>query len=233
MRLRLLIFNLLLMVGCCPLWAEQTAHEQRVANAQAKWARLIPNIGCLQYAGDIGLVSAGFGWDYGKNDRWETTIHAGFVPKYNADNWDLTFTLRENFIPWSIGLGPRRWADKTGKSTSGEKLDWNRRAFASFDPFYCSFFVNTIFDDEFWVHEPNKYNGGDYYRFSSKVRFHFGIGSRFSLNIPQAQRRRFDKISVYGLLSTYDLAVISAIPNEKITLSDILCLGIGVQYKFF
>ena len=230
MNCRRLIFSLMFtMAICTTALAEQTDYERRVEHAKERWMKLIPSIGCLQYAGDIGLISAGFGWDYGKHDRWETTIHAGFVPKYHADNWDLTFTLRENFIPWSIGLGPRRWADNTADT----KRQWNRRAFASFEPFYSSVFVNTIFDDEFWVHEPKKYNGGNYYRFSSKVRFHFGIGSRLSLNVPQAKRSHFDKITIYGLLSTYDLAVISAIPNEKISLSDILCLGIGVQYKFF
>ncbi len=233
MRSRLLIFNLLLWLGITPLCAEMTSHELRVDHIQRRWMKLIPNIGCVQYAGDIGLISAGFGWDYGKRDQWETTIHVGFLPKYDTQKWDLTFTLRENYIPWSIGLGPRSWADTEGIGTLGEKLQWNRRAFASIEPFYCSVFINSIFDDEFWVHEPNKYNGGDYYRFSSKVRVHFGIGSRLSFNVPKDKRSHYDKVSLYGLLSTYDLAVISAIPNEKITLSDILCLGIGIQYKFF
>lgn len=233
MRLRLLIFNLLMASVCQGAFAELTPHEQRVENAKEHWEKLIPTISTLQYAGDIGLVSMGFGWDYGKREQWETSIHVGFLPKYHTDQWNLTFTIRENYIPWSIGLGPRRWSDLTGKSSSGKRLDWNRRAFASFEPVYGSFFVNTIFDDEFWVHEPKKYNGGNYYRFSSKIRCHFGIGSRISFNIPQARRKHFDKLSYYYLLSTYDLAVISAIPNEKITLSDILCLGIGIQYKFF
>lgn len=233
MRLRLLISNLLILFSCTPLWAEMTAHEQRVDHIKERWMKLIPNIGCVQYAGDMGLVSVGFGWDYGNRDQWETTIHIGYVPQYKADQWDLTFTLRENYIPWSIGLGPRRWSDTEGIGTLGERLRWNRRAFASFEPIYGSFFINTIFDDEFWVHEPKKYNGGDYYRFSSKVRFHLGIGSRLSLNIPKNRRSHFDKITFYGLLSTYDLAILSDIPNEKITLSDILCLGVGIQYKFF
>ncbi len=232
MKLKLLIFNLFL-VGCTTLCAEPTAHEVRVANVKQRWMKLTPSIGTLQYAGDVGLISIGFGWDYGRKDRWETILQTGFLPKYHSDKSDVTFTLRENFYPWSFGLGSRRWADPNGIGTSGERLSWNRRAFASIEPLYCSFFVNTIFDNEFWVHEPDKYNNGNYYRFSSKVRFHFGIGTRLSLNIPQAQRTHFDKLSVYGLLSTYDLAVISAIPNEKITLSDILCLGIGLQYKFF
>ena len=111
--------------------------------------------------------------------------------------------------------------------------DDGKRAFASFEPAVFTSSLSTIFNNQFWVKEPEKYNGGDYYRFSSKVRLHLGVGSRLSLNIPNRQRRHFDRISFYYELSTYDLAIISAVPNEKLTLGDILCLGIGLQYKFF
>lgn len=213
----------------------QTRYEQRIAQLQRKWMKLIPSLGTFQYAGNIGIASIGLGWDYGKNDRWETSLQFGFLPKYHADKADMTFTLRENLIPWSLGLGRRRWAQPaTATNTlSSEALPWNRRAFISCEPMVFSMFLNTIFDDEFWVHEPEKYNGGDYYRFSSKVRLHFGIGSRVSFNIPKEKRKRCDRASLYYELSTYDLAIISAIPNKKITLNDILCLGVGLQYKFF
>ena len=237
MRLKLLIFSLLALVSL-PVAAqeaetEETAYEAFVRRRHERWMKLTPSLASLQYAGDIGMISAGFGWDYGRHDRWETTIHAGFLPKFHSDRADVTFTLRQNFIPWSIGLGSRRWADDAKTDMNGERLQWNRRAFASFEPIYFTVFLNTIFDDEFWVHEPEKYNGGDYYRFSSKVRLHLGLGTRFSVNIPHAQRKHFDKVSYYAVLSSYDLAIISAIPNEKLTMRDIMCLGVGVQYKFF
>lgn len=213
----------------------QTRYEQRISRIQQRWMSLIPSLGRIQYAGNIGWISIGFGWDYGRNEQWETLIQLGYLPKFKSDANDLTFTLRENYIPWSIGLGRRSWAqphNATG-TLSHAPLNWNRRAVASFEPLVFTMALNTIFDDEFWIHEPNKYNGGDYYRFSSKIRIHLGIGSRLSFNIPKEKRRRFDRVSLYYDLSTYDLAIITAVPNEKITLGDILCLGIGVQYKFF
>ena len=212
-----------------------TRHERNVAQWQRRWLALLPNIGSVQYAGNIGLASVGLGWDYGKNDRWETLVLLGYVPKYHTDRGNVTFTLRQNLVPWSIGLGTRRWAQPHDATFTGSSrpLPWNRRAFASFEPAVFTSSLSTIFNNQFWVKEPEKYNGGDYYRFSSKVRLHLGVGSRLSLNIPNRQRRHFDRISFYYELSTYDLAIISAVPNEKLTLGDILCLGIGLQYKFF
>ncbi len=207
-----------------------TYYQQRVLRSYERWNNLIPNISTLQLAGNIGVFSAGFGWDYGKHDRWETVLQFGLVPKDHNERAAFTFTARECLIPWSVGLGYRRWAAPQASDTH---IPWNKRAAFSFEPAVFSFFANTIFNDEFWVKEPEKYNGGDYYRFSSKVRFHLGIGSRISLNIPEAKRRHYDRISLYYELSSYDLAIISAIPNKDITLGDILCLGLGIQYKFF
>ena len=210
-------------------------HEREVARLYRRWMAFIPNLGVMQYAGNIGACALGLGWDYGKNDRWETMILVGLVPGHYRQKADVTFTVRENLIPWSIGLGSRRWAQPATATGTGsrEQLTWNRRAFASIEPAVFTTSLSTIFDNQFWVHEPEKYNGGDYYRFSSKIRLHLGIGSRISLNVPQHRQRHYDRVSLYYELSTYDLAILSAIPNKKVTMGDILCLGIGVQYKFF
>ncbi|MDO4497096.1 MAG: hypothetical protein Q4B58_04575 [Bacteroidales bacterium] len=226
MMLKRLIFSLLCLVTFA-VSAQTTGHDLRVEQVKQRWLNAIPCIGTLQYAGDIGFLSLGLGWDYGKNDRWETHLQIGFLPKLETETEALTFTLRESFVPWSLGLGKRAWVDNR-KSGS-----WNRRAVFSFEPAVFSLFINSIFNDEFWVKEPDKYNDGDYYRFSSKMRIHLGIGSRISLNVPHEKRTHFERVSFYYEVSTYDLAIISAIPNKAITLGDILCLGIGLQYKFF
>lgn len=209
----------------------QDFYERHVLKMHQRWMKAIPNIVSVQHAGNIGFLSAGIGWDYGQYDCWETHLQIAFLPKYHNDRFDITFTIKENLVPWSFGLGPRRWADENVAHPN--RRPWNRRAFASIEPLVGSLFVNTIFNNEFWVHEPEKYNGGDYYRFSSKMRINVGIGSRISFNIPKEHRRHFDRISLYYELSTYDLAISSAIPNKKITASDILTLGIGIQYKFW
>lgn len=212
-----------------------STYEQKVEGLHRHWMSAIPSLAGFQYAGNVGIVTSFIGWDYGKNERWETLIQLGFLPKYHADRAAVTFTLKENLSPWSFGLGSRSWAQDRSATYTGSKQPrpWSRRARLSFEPMVASLFLNTIFNDEFWVHEPEKYNGGDYYRFSSKVRLHFGIGSRLSINVPREKRKRFDRISFYYEISSYDLAIISAVPNKKLTANDIICLGVGVQYKLF
>jgi hypothetical protein len=185
-------------------------YAARVRKMHARWMRLIPNLGVLQYAGDIGMVSAGLGWDYGKRDRWETVFLVGYLPKFHAEQNDITFTLKENFIPWSIdchhGL--------------------------TVQPAAFTLFVNSVADDEFWTEEPDRYPSG-YYGFSSRIRFSLGLGGRVSLDIPEAKRHRADRISLYYELSTCDLYIVSAVPNDRLNFGDILRLGLGVQYRFF
>ena len=236
MKWKWLISNLLLASWAITLSANDGRdYEQRVEQIHQRWMAMIPNLGIVQYAGNIGMCSTGIGWSYGKDERWESLVLVGYVPKHHTQKSNITFTLRENLIPWSLGLGKRQWARPDSTTYMGETIyiPWNRRAFASFEPVVFTASLSTIFNDQFWVKEPEKYNGGDYYRFSSKVRLHLGLGSRLSLNVPQERRRHFDRISLYYELSTYDLAIISAIPNKKLSLGDILCLGLGVQYKFF
>jgi len=227
MKWRPLLFSLLCLLPTLVFAQQQSPYRANVERAKEQWLKVIPNIGTLQFAGDVGAISVGLCWDYGHHNSWETHIQAGFLPKMEAERAALTLTLRENLVPWSFGLGKRRWAE------ARNDRDWNRRAICSFEPAVFSLFLNTIFNDEFWVREPEKYNGGDYYRFSSKVRTHIGFGSRLSLNIPQARQRHFERISLYYEISSYDLAIVSAVPNSSISLHDILCLGLGLQYKFF
>ena len=46
------------------------AYERRVKRLQKGWERIIRNLSMLQYAGDVGMSSAGIGWEYGKRGEW-------------------------------------------------------------------------------------------------------------------------------------------------------------------
>lgn len=52
-------------------------YEKRISKYKQHWAALIPNRFSLQYAGDIGMVSAGIGWCYGKRGQWATHVFLG------------------------------------------------------------------------------------------------------------------------------------------------------------
>lgn len=160
----------------------------------------IPDGAVMQYAGNIGTLSAGPYWSYGKHDRWETHVLGGFVKGRNDVNTSATFTLKETFSP----------------------IQW----------LYASASCNLISGSQYWLHEPDKYNHGDYYRFSSRARFGIGIGGKVRVTPQQIGCRWMKETKIYGEFNTYDLAVRFAICNKSINLFDILSLGLGIQVRF-
>ncbi|MDR2705052.1 MAG: hypothetical protein LBC02_04655 [Planctomycetaceae bacterium] len=138
----------------------QSSYEKRIEKRQLRWNRLIPTHSQLQYAGGMGLLSGGVGWDYGKN-RWETEVFLGFLPRYSTKETKWTFTLKQNYIPWEIDAG---------------------KNFSLF-PLSCGVYTNSIFDEDFWVSAPDKYPN-QYYSFSTKLRFYVCLGQRVAYNIP-------------------------------------------------
>ena len=95
----------------------------------------------------MGLLSWGIGWDYGKRGQWETDLLLGFIPRYSSKHFKMTMTLKQNYIPWSIWLGK----------------DF------SLEPLTTGIYFNTVFSDDFWTSEPERYPRG-YYGFSTRIR---------------------------------------------------------------
>lgn len=184
-------------------------YYRRVYNYRKAWNRIIPTYSKIQYAGGMGLLSIGMGWDYGKQSQWESEMFLGFIPRYSSDEGKATFTLKQNYIPWHKPLGK----------------------VVHIEPFTCSLYLNTIFNDEFWTQEPDRYPTG-YYGFSTRVRINLALGQRIQFHIPQ-QKRKFSKsISLYYEVSTCDLYLISAITNH-LKPSDYLRLSFGIKSDIF
>ena len=115
----------------------------------------------LQKPANMGLLSFGTGWDYGRRNQWETDVFFGVLPKYDSKRTKLTFTVKQNYLPWSLQIKQSRF---------------------SVEPLACGMYLNTVFGDEFWVNEPERYPKG-YYGFSSKVRIHVFLGQRITYDI--------------------------------------------------
>ena len=62
----------------------RTGYDRRVHRFRKNWERIIPTHSKIQYAGNMGLLSFGTGWDYGKRNEWETDLLLGFIPKYSS-----------------------------------------------------------------------------------------------------------------------------------------------------
>ncbi len=55
----------LFLVLVFPLHAqEETRYQERLEKYKARWERAIPRYTKLQFAGSMGMISVGLGWDY-------------------------------------------------------------------------------------------------------------------------------------------------------------------------
>ncbi|MDO4165745.1 MAG: hypothetical protein Q4D56_15380 [Bacteroides sp.] len=184
-------------------------YDRRIHRYRTHWESLIPTHTKLQYAGNMGLLSIGPGWDYGKRNQWETDLLIGFLPKYQSDKCKITLTLKQNYIPWSLQIKESRF---------------------SVEPLTCGLYVNTVFGDEFWVNEPDRYPKG-YYGFSSKVRFHVFLGQRLTFDIDRKRRFMAKQVTVFYEISTCDLYVVSAFTNKYLKPKDYLSLSFGIKMQ--
>ena len=110
-------------------------YDRRIHRRREHWAALIPTQFIMQYAGNMGLMSIGIGWDYGKHKQWETNLMFGYLPKISSHRGKLTMTLKENYLPWSMYL----------------KQGW------MLEPLSCGLYLNTVFGSEFWDNQPSRY----------------------------------------------------------------------------
>lgn len=177
-------------------------------SVSAQHADWLPNVGVVQYAGNIGFISAGAGWSYGMETRWQTELLLGYLPHFTFDDDSFTLTLRQQYLPWQYRVD-EHW---------------------SVTPASFAFSLNAVMNNEFWVTEPINNN---YYRFSSKVRMQLGLGSRINFYLPTKKERRDRRISLYYELSTYDLVLLSYVRTSHTLFSEILSLGIGVNVSLF
>lgn len=218
------VFSLLMLVFACQTcfahpfgWETEErdttagAYEERIYKYHRHWHKLIPTHTVIQYAGSIGIASTGLGWDYGKRNQWETTVMLGYLPKYHSDKSKVTFTLKQNYTPWSLPL-------------KGDRL--------RVEPLTCGMFFNTIFSEEFWVEEPDRYPKG-YYGFSTRVRTHLFLGQRLTHHF-NGKNKRHKSITAYYELNTCDLYLASLFTNpDYLKLTDILHLGFGIKIQLF
>ncbi|MBQ8520547.1 MAG: hypothetical protein IJ456_04060 [Bacteroides sp.] len=184
-------------------------YQHRVDKYQRNWGKLIPMHNVIQYAGGMGLVSVGTGWNYGKKRQWETDVLFGYIPKYSSDKSKITMTLKQNFIPWKVPLNDA----------------W------SLEPLECGLYFNTVFSDEFWTSEPDRYPKG-YYGFSTRVRTHVFVGQRIRWDIPDKYRVFAKSITAFYEISSCDLYIVSAFTNH-LNPDDYLRLSFGIKFQIF
>lgn len=203
--IKYLFFFLTILPAVCSGQAPDP-YTRRIQKYTSTWEKLIPRYTKLQFAGSMGMLSVGPGWNYGRN-HWETDVLFGLVPR-NADRHAMaTITLKQNYIPWQLPLGEHFFIE----------------------PLSCGLYINTLLDKDFWVKNPDRYPKG-YYTFSTRIRMHIFAGQRITLNLQR--RNRWNKsLTFFYELSTCDLYLISAVSNQYLKPKDYLSLSFGVKFQ--
>lgn len=186
----------------------ESRYDRRVNRMRHYWASLIPTQIVVQNAGNMGIVSAGVGWQYGRRSQWETQILWGYIPKYSSPNAHLTNTIKQNYIPWSISFND----------------------FVSVEPLLSSIYLNTVYGHEFWKSQPGRYPDKYYEALSTKFRLNAAVGQQvtFSFNPEKAY---FKRVKLFYEVGSCDLYIRSLFQGTSISFWDILGLSLGVKLE--
>jgi hypothetical protein len=161
---------------------------------------IIPDYGKVQFAGSIGFISAGLGYEFLKN-RINTEVLYGNVPGAFGGPLEIA-TVRIIYNPFTVNI------TKSVLVT----------------PIMVSGFVTYHFGDQFYVKLPAKYYK-DYYGWSSAIRYHVGLGSM----VAYKNKNSGHGLALYYELNTNEIYLKSYRTNNTLTLGDIISLGIGVK----
>ena len=201
----LLMFNVSIMAQ-----DDSGFYEIRKSKYEGNWFKLIPKHFKVQYAGSMGLVSAGIGGSYGRNEQWETGFMVGYIPEYTIDEDMACVTVKIDFFPW--------------------KTQIKQSAFY-FEPLSAGFYINSVINEEFWVRNPKRYESSRYYTFSTKLRFNICVGQRITYEIPASKRKFAKSVSAFYEISTNDLYIASAVSNSYLKPTDYLHLSLGIKMQ--
>lgn len=194
--LRKLIFSVLLLLPTLG------------STAQSRfWSKLKPDQANLQYAGSIGFVSMGAGYDL-FHEKAELSFHLGYVPE--SLGGELTIVaIKFHYKPFTIKAG-------------------DKFIIQPFNPvFFPSYTLGQNFDFKF---EKPQYRKG-YYFWSSALRLHLGASA--DVKILTSPNSKIKWIGLYAETNTNDLYLLSWFKNRTSTpFYKIFKLGYGVKMGF-
>lgn len=166
---------------------------------------LVPDHAKLQFAGAIGLVSAGGGYAFARR-HLELDALVGWVPASIADVDLLTVTGKLTFLPWKLRL-PHGWRLR---------------------PFTSSLALTYTFGDRFFLRSPDKYPTSDYYPLPTALRGTVAIGATLGRAV-----RSVEEVALYVELVAVDVPLAYWARNqEAVRASDVISVALGLRTEF-
>lgn len=196
-----LLLSLVVSLSCL----SSSAQDSHTTNTDRKW--YIPDHAVLQFAGNIGLLSAGPGYSYLK-DKVNSDILYGYVPAYESNSGVHMLTVKTSYRPYLVDL------------SEGYLLE----------PLRVGSGVSYSYGSQFYTSWPKRYPDR-YYWWASSLRLTPFIGSAISRKIGNDDTI-IKRVQLYAELGSTDLDIVSKFNNKSLPLWDVLNLAVGSKLVF-
>jgi len=164
---------------------------------------LLPDHYKIQFAGGIGFLSAGLGYDFFK-ERVDISYFYGYVPEQFAHNELHSVSLQLSGKPFKLDIN--------------SKFDYY--------PLNIGIFLHHTFGEEYYITLPDYYPE-DYYWWYPGRTGGFFLEGQFDYQYKDSDKN-FSKVGFYYRIVTRGVYLTSKISNSSIPLEDIFSLGLGV-----
>jgi hypothetical protein len=169
----------------------------------------IPDHARLQFAGNIGFLSVGLGYNFGKS--YELTVMYGIQNEFFGNSKETvktlalknTFNLYNSFhIYKNISFIP----------TAGLSINWG--------------FTNNTFR-KLPKHYPNKYY------FQNRVHFAPFIGGKIRYDFGKTDKSEFTKhVELYVEAGSLDAYILEWVRTDYVKIGDIMSLAVGISFYY-
>ncbi len=170
---------------------------------------LIPDYATLQYAGNIGLMGIGSGYQF-FDDSLQVGVIYGYLPESIGGVLAHSLSLKTTYIPWHIDLG--------------RKL--------LFSPFMIGITMIHNLGNHFFLIQPNRYPDG-YYR---QTALHFAPFTGMKLIWNKKILPYLSGVELYFEVGSIDYYLrdylISKTEEGYLSLSDIINVAMGCRFYF-
>ena len=181
------------------------AQDSFTSNTTRPW--YYPDHAVVQFAGNIGLLSAGPGYSF-LRDRVDAEALYGLVPGFEGRTSIHILTAKFSYRPWKINL-------KSGYLLEPLKLGTG---------------ISYSIGPQFHTTWPGRYPDG-YYWWTTSFRFTPFVGTTISRKVGGGLSF-IKRVQVYSELGTNDLALVSFIGNKKLGFTEIWNIALGTRLVF-
>ena len=181
------------------------AQDSHTTDTDRKW--YLPDHVTLQFAGNIGMFSAGPGYSY-LHDKVNTDLLYGFVPGFDTNTSIHILTAKNYYTPY--------------RYTFKEDFQWEILKLGTG--------ISYSIGRQFFTTLPKRYPD-KYYWWASSLRLTPFIGTAVSAKVV-IDATIIKRLQFYTELGTTDLDMVSKFGNKKLPLFDIFNLAIGTKLVF-